>query len=325
MMLRSFTIRNFKCYGKGGATFDLSRVTFIYGNNSVGKSSFLDAVDLVAMAHKDDQGILLKGRPDAFNNGPIDDEDLWTDVCVDASGREARWELRKVDGKWAHVLDRVDHGAVGVLSVPGWMSEVHRVKAGVPSDEGKTTFESLLSALSRDQVNEINEMFRALDVGYECEVNDTLKDLCFGISNLPKDKVGTGIRGIYRYLKAIAGWKRGLLLLEEPEANVNESQLQALARLLVQVAQKRAAVDPDAQLVVECHSEHILLELLGMVADGRLTPEDLSVVYVEKTPDGSVATTCRVDDHGALDKWPDANGFFTARKHILFGEDADDI
>ena len=34
IMISKFTIRNFKCYGKEGATFDLSRITFVYPSSS---------------------------------------------------------------------------------------------------------------------------------------------------------------------------------------------------------------------------------------------------------------------------------------------------
>ena len=167
---------------------------------------------------------------------------------------------------------------------------------------------------------DVNQMFEDLDVHYRCAVDGTLTDLDFGMPNLGEEKVGTGIRGIYRYLVKIAKWKTGLLLLEEPEANVNESQLQRLAQLLVHKAIDRDPADSNAQMVVECHSEHVLLEVLGMVADGKLKAEDVSVVYVKKTSVGSEATTCRIDANGSLDRWPDVNGFFTARKRILFGE-----
>ena len=80
-MLKQLTIRNFKCYGKQGATFDLSRITFIYGNNSVGKSSFLEALGILDKAQRNNSGLVIRG--DGFKNGQIAAGDEWSLKCSD--------------------------------------------------------------------------------------------------------------------------------------------------------------------------------------------------------------------------------------------------
>lgn len=324
-MLKQFTIRNFKCYGKQVATFDLSRITFIYGNNSVGKSSFLDALEILDKAQRNSKGVVI--RSDGFKNEQIVPGDEWGVFCVSHDRSVRDWKLACTDSDRWILVDRITSTPISESVYRTCVPLIDHIKAGESGERKVTGFDALAASLddedgilTPDQVNEVNAMFQDLGVNYACSVDNTLTDLDYNVANLPVEKVGTGIRGIYRYLKAIARWKTGILLLEEPEANVNENQLQGLARLLVNKAMDRSANDHNAQMVVECHSEHVLLEVLGMIADGKQKVEDFSVVYVQKSAVGSVAVNCKVDRNGALDRWPDANGFFTARKRILFGE-----
>jgi len=324
-MIRKFTLRNFKCYGKQGATFDLSRITFVYGNNSVGKSSFLEALKILDSAQRRRDLVV---RSDAFKNGQMAAEDEWRMECSDLEGHVHNWVLASnTESKWI-LVDRDSRERITEPVYNPCVPSVEHIQAGDFKKKGVSEFEALADSMEGDDANvltqeevaDINNMFKDLNVQYSCSTDGSLTDLDFDMPGLSADKVGTGIRGIYRYLKAIAKWKSGLLLLEEPEANVNESQLQALAQLLVRMALEKGKNDTNAQLVVECHSEHVLLELLGMVADRKLRAEDVSVIYVKKTKEGSVATTCQVREDGSLNKWPDEKGFFTARKRILFGE-----
>lgn len=325
-MLKQFSIKNFKSYGKNAATFDLSKITFVYGNNSVGKSTFLEALKIIDDAWRKNHGIVI--RSDGFKNGVIAADDEWNLKCSGANGIDVSWTLSLNDVNDWVLKDDANGGLVAGQVFNQSFPQVTHVKAGDTRKNAAVGLEALAakmedpesSLMTQEQVADVNQMFDDLDVHYQCAVDGTLTDLDFDMPNLVEEKVGTGIRGIYRYLVKIAKWKSGLLLLEEPEANVNESQLQRLAQLLVHKAIDRASADSNMQMVVECHSEHILLEVLGMVADGKLKAEDVSVVYVMKTSVGSEATTCRIDANGSLDRWPDANGFFTARKRILFGE-----
>ena len=78
-------------------------------------------------------------------------------------------------------------------------------------------------------------------------------------------------------------------------------------------------------LLIETHSEHLLLRLLRRVretteeeeTDHTLTPNDLSVVYVRPTPEGVKFTPISVTDAGGFyAPWPE--GFFAERVKELF-------
>ena len=86
-------------------------------------------------------------------------------------------------------------------------------------------------------------------------------------------------------------------------------------------------------MLIETHSEHLLLRLLRRVRETtrrsryqtteleqtahELTPNDLSVVYVRPTPAGVKFTPLTVTDNGDFDApWPE--GFFDERDSELF-------
>ena len=95
---------------------------------------------------------------------------------------------------------------------------------------------------------------------------------------------------------------------------------------------KAATADQDKltsgkTLIIETHSEHIMLRLLRRVrerTDGEvppgalgLTPDDLSVIYVESSVEGVRFRPLRVSPDGDfVDRWP--QGFFAERAEELF-------
>ena len=78
-------------------------------------------------------------------------------------------------------------------------------------------------------------------------------------------------------------------------------------------------------LLIETHSEHLLLRLLRRVRETTegeqtkhpLTPDDLSVIYVRSTPEGVEFIPISVTEKGSFDVlWPE--GFFDERVKELF-------
>ena len=78
-------------------------------------------------------------------------------------------------------------------------------------------------------------------------------------------------------------------------------------------------------MLIETHSEHLLLRLLrrvretteGEQTNHKLTPDDLSVVYVRPTSAGVKFTPISVTDDGSFyAPWPE--GFFAERVKELF-------
>ena len=87
----------------------------------------------------------------------------------------------------------------------------------------------------------------------------------------------------------------------------------------------RKIEDTNRTMIIETHSEHLLLRLLrrvrettrGEQTDHILMPNDLSVIYVRPTPAGAKFTPLPVTNDGDFDKlWPE--GFFEERMEELF-------
>lgn len=319
-MLKEFTIQNFKCY-KEPTTFDLSLVTFIYGNNSVGKSTFLQAVSkLGKLTDPTREGSFERG--DTFKGEALLGAHEWRLICGNLGSSSCEdWMLGPADApavdgsvrKWAL---KSKEGEVSRKRFADLVSVQEHVQAIA---ETVSDFEALVEELTSEQVDLVNQMFDELKIGYECIDAHHLRDTVLGYGPLSVDMVGAGIQRLFRTVKALAKWEKGILLLEEPETNVNEGQFAALAHIITQRALSLRKKGVDAQVVVECHSEHILLESLLMVRRRELPLDDLRIVYVSKNETGSRSMTCRIDEKGRLLQWGDESGFFRARDRILFG------
>jgi predicted ATPase len=62
---------------------------------------------------------------------------------------------------------------------------------------------------------------------------------------------------------------------------------------------------PEKQIIVETHSENMILRFQKRIREGSLNAEDLTVLYVQPTEEGSKITKLRLSDTGEfLDKWP---------------------
>lgn len=150
-----------------------------------------------------------------------------------------------------------------------------------------------------------------------------------GTRVLPSE-VGTGISQVVPIVVASLVLERGgLALMEQPELHIHPALQVELGDLFV-------AATEHSQLVVETHSEHLILRLLRRIREttesggkatvgpgGRmpafLKPEQLSVVYVEPSRDGPQIKRLRVDGTGEfVEPWP--RGFFEERELELFGE-----
>ncbi len=314
-MIKKVRIRNYKCYGDRPADFDLARINFIYGDNSVGKSTFLQCLSHIY--HMYDGGEQSIPKSDVLDKRSFKREGSEKiDIRV-KTDEDMVWQGKVLDGRFAlrdgngEIVNKSDFFA----AVP-WLRHAEAPRVLRSESKGNKLEELAEKMIDTD---EVNRMFEFLGIGYKCTDKYTLEDTVLGIDDISVDDVGTGIEVLFYILQSIVFWQKGILLLEEPEGNVNERQLKSLTRLLVDEARNR--FDVGGQLVVECHSEHILLALMSLVSQGHISADDIAVFYVTKNADGSLVKLCRMDEKGTLDQWPDSNGFFTARHKILFGDD----
>lgn len=132
--------------------------------------------------------------------------------------------------------------------------------------------------------------------------------------------VGVGISQVLPVLVLAMASEEKNLLIEQPEIHIHPKLQAELGDVFIQ-----SALGPQQNnLLIETHSEHLILRILRRVREcserdkdypsdlPKIKPQDISVLYVQPTPEGSVIQELRVTPDGDFaDKWPE--GFFTER------------
>lgn len=98
--------------------------------------------------------------------------------------------------------------------------------------------------------------------------------------------------------------QQGILFLEQPEIHLNPRLQCQLANLFAAVATAKKKV------IVETHSEHLVLRVRTLIAERKLRPEEVALYYVEKSGNSSSLRRIPItqDGHIKPDQWP--VGFF---------------
>lgn len=124
------------------------------------------------------------------------------------------------------------------------------------------------------------------------------------------------------------GKQEGILAIEQPELHIHPVIQIGMGDLFIRAVRKEAdQLYGGKSLLIETHSEHIMLRLLRRIRESAdnelppgvlgLRPEDLSVIYVEASDDGVHFRALRVNEEGDFhDRWP--RGFFEERAGELF-------
>lgn len=136
------------------------------------------------------------------------------------------------------------------------------------------------------------------------------------------DEVGSGIGYVLPVL--IAAQSKGQCVIEQPELHLHPALQAALGDVFAE------AMNCGTSLVVESHSEHVLLRVLKRIRQTtaakpiaetlRLGSDHVGVLYFEPRMDGStLVRRLRISPEGDfMDRWP--AGFFAERDQELFDE-----
>ena len=173
-------------------------------------------------------------------------------------------------------------------------------------------------------VKKTNEWLERLDMGYELKVKPVGTDSgdLFEVrlidARRKKDidvalpDVGFGISQLLPFVVQSLVSEEQIISIEQPEVHVHPRLQADLGDLLIE------AIKPKRgnQFIIETHSEHLVLRLQRRVYEKKIKPEDVSVIYVSRGPEGAEARRLHLDEEGDfIDEWPD--GFFPERLREL--------
>jgi hypothetical protein len=166
-----------------------------------------------------------------------------------------------------------------------------------------------------------------------------------GDSELQPSDVGIGISQVVPVIVSAVSGETGLQMIEQPELHLHPRLQAELGDLFVSTflpddvsiynqyfdslddSTKLGCPDNLQYYLIETHSEHLILRFLRRIreaTDGELptsvrllSPDDVTVTYLEGGNTPTIATVIRIDKDGEfLDRWP--RGFFEERAKELF-------
>ena len=98
-------------------------------------------------------------------------------------------------------------------------------------------------------------------------------------------------------LQLLSADEGATVMIEEPEIHLHPKAQAELAEVLTEVA-----LEEDKQVIMTTHSEHITGRLLTLVAEGKLTPDDVAIYAFEKDEEGvCTAKDLKISDDGRVE------------------------
>lgn len=177
--------------------------------------------------------------------------------------------------------------------------------------------------LTEDDIPELQDLYTKLATRTDIALRDFVKNIMVA----PSD-IGVGISQMIPVIVGCLHDQRGILSVEQPELHIHPAIQVGMGDLLINAVQTHEGiVGAGRTLLVETHSEHIMLRLLRRVRETHagalppgvtgIEPENIAVIYVENREDEVVFRAMAVDDEGDFrDRWP--RGFFEERAEELF-------
>ena len=240
------------------------------------------------------------------------------------------------ESRWARGLAAWDllHGPRGgelIDKVNFWLFDKERLNSGYRlerTDYRRIPSPSPIDVIFRrgardEDLPDLQELYEQ----YPIEQEVGLRDIRTGTLVGPSD-VGVGLSQLVPAIVSLVVGDDGLVAIEQPELHIHPAVQVGVGDLLAVAANaERFDLDAERCLLIETHSEHIMLRLLRRIREmsenelppgaPSLTPNQVAVIYVEPTEDVLRLAPLRITADGDfLDRWP--RGFFEERGEELF-------
>ena len=244
------------------------------------------------------------------------------------------------ESRWSHGLAAWDllHGPRGqelIDLVNYWLFDKERLNSGYRLERvgyRKLPTISPINVILQNGVNDedlvdVVPTLRDLFEQYPVEHEIRLRDIRTGALVVPSD-VGVGLSQLIPVIVALVAGNEGLVTIEQPELHIHPAVQVGVGDLLaVSATAQTSDLDAERCLLIETHSEHIMLRLLRRIRETSendlppgapsLTPDQVAVIYVEPAEDNLKLTSLGISADGDFVKrWP--RGFFKERGEELF-------
>lgn len=168
--------------------------------------------------------------------------------------------------------------------------------------------------------NKINHWLEEFDLGDKLDVKKVNQDTYsvlirnknLGIySNLLE--VGFGTRQLLPIIiESVNSPEHSTIIVEEPETHIHPKAQSKLADLFVE-----SALDGDRNFIIETHSIFLVTEIQILIAQGKISADEVGVYYFTQDSEGSRAINMKIRENGQFEEeWP--SGFFDV--HYLLGK-----
>ena len=151
-----------------------------------------------------------------------------------------------------------------------------------------------LGLTSKVDAKQINDVHIELRVGRSLTSGESTEMVSIA-------DVGLGVSQVLPVLVALLVAEPGqLVYLEQPEVHLHPRAQAALAEILADAAKR------GVRVVLETHSELLLLAVQSLVAEGKLSPDLVKLHWFTRREDGvTEVRSAELDEAGAFGDWPE--------------------
>ena len=168
-----------------------------------------------------------------------------------------------------------------------------------PINGGKKTLLALVNHWIKD-----TKVLKRLHVDEERTGRMLLGDEALGHKDINVAGMGEGISQLLPIVAGTLMRHAGdCLLIEQPEIHLHPALQAELGDLFIHAVQSERR-----QVLIETHSEHLMLRVRRRIAEGKIKPEEVAILFVEKNRSESTVRRLDVNERGHFSDWP--KGFF---------------